>query len=47
MNLESTLLLKKTVFNVKKKKKNKLKKAGTNIFLPVFNLNFFVHTKML
>lgn len=38
MNLESTLLLQKTVFNVKKKT---FEKAGTNIFLPVFNLIFF------
>lgn len=29
------------------KKKKPFKKAGTNIFLLVFNLNFFVHTKML
>lgn len=45
MNLESTLLLKKTVFNVKKKrkttKKDPFKKAGTNIFLLVFKLLFF------
>lgn len=44
MNLESTLLLKKTVFNVKKKEKrqkNPFKKAGTNIFLLVFKLLFF------